>query len=301
MRYVFAVLVFLAFSLLLVIPGANVQDSILKSFHKITSAPLPPLYKVPIKSQTYTEPPAITAQSAVIIDAKTGVTLFEKEPNIRHLPASTTKLMTALIALEKCSPKNIVNIKSVQKEGTQMGLAPGDNVSVENLLNGLLIASGNDAAYALAYACSDSYPKFIENMNQKAKELGMVNTHFENPAGFDSLGHFSTARDLAKLAKVAVANPLISKIVATQSTVVTDITSSKTYFLENVNKLLGHVEGLEGVKTGQTEGSLEILLTKTTRSGNTIIATVLGSHDRFGESKALIEWVYSSYTWSQVN
>lgn len=301
MRYIFAVLIFLAFSLLLVIPKANVQDSILESFHKITSTPLPPLYKVPIKSQTYTNPLPITAQSAVIIDAKTGVTLFEKEPNIRHLPASTTKLMTALIALEKCSPKNIISIKSVQKEGTQMGLAPGDNVSVENLLNGLLIASGNDAAYALAYACSTSYPKFIENMNQKARELGMVNSHFENPAGFDSPGHYSTARDLAKLAKVAVANPLISKIVATQSTVVTDTTGSKTYFLENVNKLLGHVKGLEGVKTGQTEGSLEILLTKTTRSGNTIIAAVLGSRDRFGESQTLIEWVYNSYTWSQVN
>jgi D-alanyl-D-alanine carboxypeptidase len=125
----------------------------------------------------------------------------------------------------------------------------------------------------------------------------MINTHFTNPAGFDDSTQYSTAADLAKLAKVITANPLIAKIVTTKSTVVTDVSGNKTYFLENVNKLLGIIEGIEGVKTGQTEGSLEILITKTTRNNNSIITAVLGSQDRFGESKELINWSFENFTW----
>ncbi|OGD84075.1 hypothetical protein A2165_00880 [Candidatus Curtissbacteria bacterium RBG_13_40_7] len=241
--------------------------------------------------------PIITARSAAVIDAKSGVVLFEKDPNIRHFPASTTKLMTALVALERCTPQTHIRVTAVIKDGTQMGISAGDLLTVESLLYGMLVASGNDAAYVLAYACSDSFSHFIASMNQKAKELRMENTHFVNPAGFDDPLQYSTANDLAKLAKVAVGNPLISKIVATKSTVVADVTGTKTYYLENINELLGEVEGIEGIKTGQTEGSLEILVTKTTRNGNTIIAVVLGSQDRFGESRKLIEWAFSNHHW----
>lgn len=258
---------------------------------------LPKLYPYPIQTDNFKEPPAISARSAIVIDAKTGITLYAKDPNIRHLPASTTKLMTALVALERCSPETIITVQYVSVEGTQMGLSVGDAVTVETLLYGLLINSGNDAAYALAYGCSESLANFVVSMNQKAKELGMVNTHFENPAGFDNSFQYSTASDLAKLAKVAVANPLISKIVITKSTVVTDISRSKMYYLENVNKLLGEVEGLQGIKTGQTEGSLEILVTKTTRNNQTVIVAVLGSNDRFGESQKLIEWTFANHQW----
>jgi D-alanyl-D-alanine carboxypeptidase (penicillin-binding protein 5/6) len=205
--------------------------------------------------------------------------------------------MTALVALERCSPETSIRVGAVIKDGTQMGIAQGDVLTVESLLYGMLISSGNDAAYVLAYSCSDSFNRFIVSMNQKAKELKMENTHFANPAGFDDSSQYSTASDLAKLAKVAVANPLISKIVATKSTVLTDVFGTKTYYLENINELLGEVKGLEGVKTGQTEGSLEILVTKTTRDGNTIIAVVLGSQDRFGESKQLIEWAFANHRW----
>jgi len=258
---------------------------------------LPKLYPYPVKIGNSTSPPQILARSAVVIDTKTGITLFEKEPDILHLPASTTKLMTALVSLERCSPETVIQVTALNGEGTLMGLAEGDIITVQNLLYGLLVASGNDAAYVLANNCSDSYSHFISSMNQKAKELKMLNTRFENPAGFDDNLQRSTARDLAKLAKVAVANPLISKIVQTKSIVLTDVTGAKTYYLENINKLLGEVEGLEGVKTGQTEGSLEILVTKTTRDGNSLIVAVLGSNDRFGESKKLIEWAFENHTW----
>jgi len=262
-----------------------------------TTGELPKLYPYPVTIENPQKPAEISAKSAIIIDAKTGVALFEKDPDTRHLPASTTKLLTAIVAQERCDPQKVVKVERVVEEGTQMGLSEGDLVSVGNLLYGLLVASGNDAAFVLADSCSDSYIHFVASMNQKAKELGMKNSHFINPAGFDDPLQYSTARDLAKLAKVAVANLQIAKIVATRSIVVTDQLTTKTYYLENINKLLGEVEGLEGVKTGQTEGSLEILLTKTTRNSHTIITAVLGSDDRFSESKQLIEWVFANHRW----
>ncbi|OGD85972.1 hypothetical protein A2164_00505 [Candidatus Curtissbacteria bacterium RBG_13_35_7] len=251
----------------------------------------------PILNDTNSQPPLLTARSAVIIDAKTYQILFEKESNLMHLPASITKLMTALITLEKCSPSQIVTIEQVEVEGTQMGLSVGDRITVENLLYGLLINSGNDAAFALANACSDSLSQFVLSMNQKAADLEMVNTRFTNPAGFDDAFQYSTAADLARLANVATSNPLLAKIVATKSTVITDATGIKTYYLENINQLLGIVQGVEGIKTGQTEGALENLITRTTRNGNSIIAVILGSKDRFGESMQLIEWVFNNYHW----
>ena len=119
-----------------------------------------------------------------------------------------------------------------------------------------------------------------------------------NPAGYDNELQYTTASDLALLARVAVANPMIARIVKIKSTVVTDITGTRTYYLENVNKLLGVVPGVEGVKTGETDGALENLITKTTRNGNSILVSVLGSQDRFGDSKSLIEWAFQNYQWA---
>ena len=252
---------------------------------------------LPVANFNYQNPQGITARSAIVIDSKTGVTLFEKNATLKHLPASTTKLMTALISLEKCSTDTIITIGEFEKEGTQMGLSTGDQITVENLLYGLLINSGNDAATALVTGCAQSPNNFTASMNQKAEDLKMKDTHFTNPTGFDDDPQYSTAEDLAKLANVAISNPLISKIVKVKSTVVTDFTGNKTYYLENINELLGIIDGLEGVKTGQTEGSLENLITKTTRNGNSVIVVVLGSEDRFTETQNLIEWAFNSYDW----
>ena len=267
---------------------------------KFTASPSPglsKLYPYPVPKADFKPAPPVTARSAVVIDAKTGVTLFEKESSIRHLPASTAKLMTAIVALEKCQEEQLVKIGYVEKEPTVMGLETGDVVTVKTLLYGLLMASGNDAAFALSYSCAPTTELFVAEMNQKAKELEMHDTHFSNPAGFDSPDEFTTARDLAKLAKVAIANPLLAKIVKTRQTVLADAYNLKTYYLSNINKLLGEVDGIEGVKTGQTEGSLEVLVTQTTRDGSTIITVVLGSTDRFLDSKQLIEWTFGSHDW----
>ena len=258
---------------------------------------LPDLYPYPVAMDNFQNAPQISAKSAVAVDVKSGIILFEKNSKIRLLPASTTKLMTALVSLERCNPNQAVTVTFVEKEPTSMGLELGDIVSVKSLLYGLLVASGNDAAAALAYACSSTISEFVKEMNAKALELGLLNTHFANPAGFDDPAQYTTSYDLARLARVAVANPLISKIVSTKSTVVTDAAQSKTYYLENINKLLGDVAGIEGIKTGQTEGSQEVLVTQTTRDSHTIITVVLGSTDRFKDSKSLIEWAFANHTW----
>lgn len=295
---VIAVIIILLLSLAaIIIPKTNFKNFISNTQAYQTETAQQINQNFPKPAPNYQEAPVTSARAIAIIDSKTGISFYEKDSNTRYLPASTIKMMTALVALENCSPKDIVTVKSVQKEGTQMGLEVGDRLTVENLLYGMLLSSGNDAAYALANACASSYNDFIGNMNQKAIDLEMKNTHFINPAGFDDNLQYSTALDLAKLAKIVVANPLIAKIVSTKSSVVTDITGNKTYTLENVDKLLGVVAGLEGVKTGQTEGSLGIFISKITRDGNTVIIAVLGSNDRFGESEQLIDWVFKNHIW----
>ena len=241
--------------------------------------------------------PDVTAKSAIVLDATSGIPLFAKEALARHLPASLAKLLTALVALETCPLDQLVSVTSPNPEPSSMGLASGDVVTVESLLYGLLIASGNDAAFALADACAPSQNQFVLAMNQKARKLGMWDSHFANPAGFDDITQYTTVRDLAKLAKAAVSDQTIAKIVATKSTVVNDVTGIKTYYLANLNKLIGVVYGTDGIKTGQTDGAQENLVTKTARDGKTIITVVLGSEDRFSDSKKLIEWAFVNFSW----
>lgn len=241
--------------------------------------------------------PETSAKSAIVIEGTNGISLYEKGATTRHLPASTTKLLTALVALEACEPDQLAVVTSANAEPSSMGLSVGDVLTVESLLYGLLIASGNDAAFALADSCAQSQNQFVVNMNQKAKKLGMVDSHFANPAGFDDVTQYTTARDLTKLAKAAVSDPMVAKIVATKSAVVNDVTGNKTYYLSNVNKLIGQVDGIVGIKTGQTDGAQENLVTKTSREGKIIITVVLGSKDRFEDSKKLIEWAFANFSW----
>lgn len=263
----------------------------------LATAPNQNLVVAPTRLLDGNQPSSITAASAIILDAATGNILYEKNSQARHQPASIAKLATALTVLENCPQDLPVTVNLTTDEPFLMGLTAGDRLTVESLLYGLLIASANDAAYALTTACSQSPEQFVVQMNQQAQRLTMTNSHFINPAGFDDQSQYTTAFDLAKLAKAAVTNPLIAKIVATKNAVVTDTAGIKTYYLKNTNELLGKVDGLEGVKTGQTQIALENLVTQTTRNGNTIITVVLGSEDRFGDSQKLIEWTFENYQW----
>jgi D-alanyl-D-alanine carboxypeptidase (penicillin-binding protein 5/6) len=245
--------------------------------------------------------PILSAQGAIAIDMDSGVPLYEKNPDAPLLPASTTKIVTALVALDLYDPDTVLTVgtKSVVV-GQKMGLFVGEKMRMEDLLYGLLVYSANDAAEALAENHPQGYDEFIEDMNKKARDLHMTNSHFENPVGLDGNAHRSTARDLVRASEIAMRNPIFSKIVGTKEIVITDASGKYSYDLVNLNKLLGVVPGVIGVKTGWTESARENLVTYVTRDGHEILITLLGSQDRFGETKELIDWVFASYDWTEV-
>lgn len=241
-------------------------------------------------------PPQISAISALAVDYDSGMLLFEKNSNLPFPPASLTKLMTALVALENCNQDKNIKIKKVQNNGTQMGLIPNDVVNVESLIYGLLLPSGNDAAEALAQNCGSSYEQFIYSLNKKSEQLGMINTHFTNPAGFESKNHSSTAEDLLILAKTALSVPLIYEVVSTKEKIVYDTLGKKQYHLRNLNKLLTGENGVFGVKTG-TGTFGENLILGYQKDNQKILIAVLGSNDRFFDATLIKDWVFESYRW----
>ena len=247
--------------------------------------------------------PEISAISAVVLDLESGTWLYEKNPHEKLRPASITKLMTALVSLDFYKIDQILIVKRLPpaKGESEMMLKMGDKVSVQNLLYGLLVPSGNDAAYTLA----DNYPGGIENfiysMNKKAEELHMENTHFQNPSGLDTDNHYSSAKDVALLTAAVLKNSLISKIVATYGITLIDATGKKFYSVKNVNQFLGYLYGADGVKTGFTELAGECLVASVSRDGHRVISVVLKNTDRFSDSAMLLEWAYRNFTWVTPN
>ncbi len=241
---------------------------------------------LPIKTK------AVSAQHAYVLDAVSGRVLFEKNPNERSLIASTTKIMTALIVCEQCNVLDRMRIpkEAVGIEGSSMYLQEGEVLTLQELLYGLMLQSGNDAAVALAIYCGGTVEGFAELMNDKARSLGLKNTHFENPNGLDSPGHYSTARDLAVLAAYAMENPIFRKTVSTKQ-----LHLGQRY-LTNHNKLLWRVEGADGVKTGYTRAAGRILVSSATRNDRRLIAVTIDDPDDWNDHAALLESGFSRYS-----
>lgn len=234
--------------------------------------------------------PPLSAASVVVLERDSRVVVFEKNPHFRFSPASTVKLMTALVALEAYSPDTVLISDGLRKEdGSHMGLLPHENIHVLNLLYGLLLPSGNDAASVLAASYPGGVEKFVERMNQKAAELHLTNTHFIDASGYED-GNYTTAYDLALLTSYTLENPLLAQIVATKEKVVFDASQKIPHRLANLNKLLGH-EGVLGVKTGFTHEAGEVLVTSYVHERKTYIVVVLKSMDRFGDTQTIIEEV----------
>lgn len=244
--------------------------------------------------------PILSAQSVMAVDLTSGVTLYEKDPNKALLPASTTKIVTALVAIDTYELEQVLKVGKTSVEGQKMGLVTGEDIKFIDLLNGLLIYSANDAAEVLAQNHPGGRDLFIDLMNKKVKDLGLNNTHFSNPTGLDNGSQFSTTRDLVVVSKEAMKNPIFAEIVGTKVKIVKSVDNRFTHRLSNINKLLGEVDGVKGVKTGWTENARENLVTYVERNGRHVMTVVLGSSDRFGETKELIEWIYSNYTWEEV-
>lgn len=236
--------------------------------------------------------PSVSAESCILVDAESGTVIYEKNPDNRMLIASTTKIMTALVALENCSPDDIVEIEKewAAVEGSSMGLSPGEFCSLRELLYGLLLASGNDAGVAVACHTAGSVEKFAELMNRKAEELGMENSHFANPHGLDHEAHFSTARDMAILASAAMKNAELALIASTD-----EVTLPRGRRFSNHNKLLKNCEGCIGIKTGYTSKAGRTLVSACERNGTRLICVTLRDGDDWADHARLYDWGFENY------
>ncbi len=239
---------------------------------------------------------ALSAQHAVVMDARTGQTLFAQQEDCRCLIASTTKIMTGLLICEDCDLQQTYTIPKEAEgvEGSSIYLHAGEQLTLEDLLYGMMLQSGNDAAVALALAHSGSIEAFAARMNARAMELGLQNTHFANPHGLDDAGNYATAADLARLACAAMENETFAKVVST-----------KQYrfgqrVVTNHNKLLWRFEGAEGVKTGFTKAAGRILVSSATRQGRRLICVTINAPDDWNDHCALLEEGFSKFRLCQL-
>lgn len=259
--------------------------------------PQPPQTLYPYSDET--PAPYSSANSIIIQDVESKAILYSRNPDNLILPASTTKIMTALVALDTWP--DLETVITVQNEdraiGQTISLIKGEQLTVQSLLYGLLVHSGNDAALALADNHPDGYAGFVSAMNKKAQELHLDNTVYKNPSGVEQYGHVTTARDLAVLASVVIQNPLINDIVATRQITIYDLTQTHAHYLESTNELLGILPGLRGLKTGWTENAGECLVSYVERDGHALIFVVMGSSNRFGDTTALVNWAFSHHQW----
>lgn len=233
---------------------------------------------------------AISAQSAVVIDADTGETLFAHNADARLPMASTTKIMTALVALSEGELDRVYTVKKeyTQVEGSSMYLRTGEKLTLRDTLYGLMLASGNDAALAIAGECG-GLTAFVEKMNEKAQELALENTHFDNPNGLSSETHYTTARELAKITAAAMQDPVFRQIVSTGSYTVGE------HALSNHNRLLRMYDGAIGVKTGFTKAAGRCLVSAAERGGRTVIVVTLNDPNDWNDHMALLDEAFARY------
>lgn len=254
---------------------------------------------IPVKRIEFISP-VIEATAAIAMDNQTGEVLYEKNIHERRQFASITKLMTAIIILEENDLSSVVTVSPDVKyaDGSEMLLRTGEQMTVENLLYGLMINSANDAAAALAEFNAGSTEAFVEKMNEKALELGLLDTHFQNPIGYDNKQNYSSAYDIARLARYAYQKSFIKKTAVIKEYKVTSVDNAYTHKLESTNELLGSYLNIKGLKTGHTDkaGWCHVAIAEN-ENGNDIITVVLDSPARFQESKILIDWVFRAFIW----
>ena len=247
--------------------------------------------------------PTINSRAYVVIDRKSNTVLLGKNENQKKKMASTTKIMTALVVIEHTNLSDTVEIskKAANTGGSRLGLKAGDKITVSDLLYGLMMRSGNDAAVALAEHVAGSITDFANLMNEKANSLGLSNTHFVTPHGLDEDEHYTTAYELALLSNYAMNNEIFAKIVGTKNYTITINGYPKA--LTNTNELLGVLNGVYGIKTGFTNGANRCLVTCCKRSDLDIICVVLGADTkkyRTTDSIKLIEYAFNNFTYVNI-
>lgn len=264
-----------------------------------------------------TSPPTLTARAAALVDADTGRVLWSRNGNARLPMASTTKMMTALLASELADPEEQTTVRPRDLvSGSSIYLQEGERITIEQLLYGALIQSGNDAAVTIADHVGREYlggigdegiDAFIAAMNERATKMDLKNTRFQNANGFDEEGHYSSAIDLARLGRQVLAEPLLAAIVATAEYRVTGYIGtgqdrSPLYHpVKTTNDLLGSYRGANGIKTGTTPDAGEVLVASVRRGDSALIAVVLGSTDRFSDVRSMFDWGFARYEWLRLS
>jgi D-alanyl-D-alanine carboxypeptidase (penicillin-binding protein 5/6) len=245
--------------------------------------------------------PQVSAKSVLAIDRKTNRILFEKEPSLKSLPASTVKLMTAIVSLDIYNLEDELKVSRYcfNTEGTKAYLPEGEIYKVEDLINGMLVGSAGDAACVLATSKIEE-KDFVDLMNKKASEIGMNSTKFSNPVGLDNIngGHYSTAEDLYKLAKYATSKSVIENAVRSEVYIILSTDKLFSTTLRNTNRLLLEIPGSIGIKTGTTENAGEVLIYEYKDNLKDIVIVVMGSRDRFTDTKLILNWIIDSYSWN---
>lgn len=253
---------------------------------------------IEVTASNVSELPKINSRRYIVYDRISKSMIIGKNEDVKSAMASTTKIMTTTVILEKADLNATVTIsaKAGETGGSRLGLKRGDKASVKDLLYGLMLRSGNDAAVALAEHVGGSVKEFAELMNEKAAELGLTNTHFVTPHGLDDPNHYTTALELAKLTDYAMDNETFARIVGTKSTTI--YINNQPRQINNTNELLGVLNGVVGVKTGFTNNAGRCLVTEIKRNNMDVITIVLGADtkkDRTKDSVNLIEYTFSKY------
>jgi D-alanyl-D-alanine carboxypeptidase (penicillin-binding protein 5/6) len=240
----------------------------------------------------------ISAESAIVVEATTGKVLYEKDADALRYPASTTKIMTALLFIEKVGPKEMItapaDVESVG--GSSLHLKPYEQVPAEDLLYAILLRSANDAAYTAAVYVAGSEKKFAEMMTERARELGCTGTHFTNPHGLHDPNHYTTARDLAIIAREAMKNPRFAQVVGTEHRLIARSMNSEDIFITTHNKFLKDRTDATGVKTGWTVPAGRCFVGSATRDDLSVITVVLKSQNWEGDSDTLADWAFAEWT-----
>lgn len=246
------------------------------------------------------EKPSVSAECAVLINADTLEVLYERDAYKKHSMASTTKIMTALLAVESGKLSQIVTSDNISTEGTAIGIKKGYKMTLEVLVWGMLLESGNDAAVLTAEFLSGSEERFSEMMNEKAKAIGMTSTHFVTASGLDSDEHYSTAYDMALLGAAAIKNPSFREMCSKKTKTVNFIEPNISMTFSNHNRLLYSCEGVFGIKTGFTKKSGRCLVSACQRNSTTLICVTLNAGDDWNDHIKLYDYGFNSFDYQRV-
>lgn len=259
-----------------------------------------PLFAFQVSYVQKMTPPWVSAEGAVLMDVATGRLLYARNPHERYAPASLTKIVTALVAMDHAKLTDKVKVElswtDLPPDSSVMGLSSGEEFTIEGLLYGLMLVSGNDAAVVIAKKIGGSEAHFVEMMNEKVRDIGLRDTHFDNPHGLDSATHFSSAYDMAVLGRTLLGNPDLARIVSTKQERVIGTGGIGIYPMRNINRIVQSYPGGDGIKTGYTDLAKQTVVASANTLGSRAIAVVMRSDGYAADAVSLLDYAFDAFT-----